>query len=119
MEIVSKLKTTIFVSEIIFNQKSIIGGKLLKLSKPIEQMKQFWKYIALIRVITVFDKFMEEVICRINPANSDLFAGLIWQIVAYLPDYQGQEKRGGSHSRYVQFSILEMDSLTKNMTSGK
>ena len=31
---------------------------------------------------------MEEVICRINPANSDLFAGLIRQIVAYLPDYE-------------------------------
>ena len=30
---------------------------------------------------------MEEVICRINPANSALFAGLIWQIVFYLPDY--------------------------------
>ena len=30
--------------------------------------------------------FMEEVICWINPANSDLFAGLIRQIVAYLPD---------------------------------
>ena len=29
---------------------------------------------------------MEEVICRINPANSALFAGLIRQIVAYLPD---------------------------------
>ena len=29
----------------------------------------------------LYDK--EEVI---NPANSDLFAGLIWQIVAYLPD---------------------------------
>ena len=29
---------------------------------------------------------MEEVICRINPANSNLFAGLIRQIVAYLPD---------------------------------
>ena len=28
----------------------------------------------------------EEVICRINPANSDLFAGLIRQIVSYLPD---------------------------------
>ena len=30
---------------------------------------------------------LEEVICRINPANSDLFAGLIRQIVSYLPDY--------------------------------
>ena len=30
---------------------------------------------------------MEEVICRINPANSALFAGLIRQIVPYLPDY--------------------------------
>ena len=29
---------------------------------------------------------MEEVICRINPANSALFAGLIRQIVPYLPD---------------------------------
>ena len=28
----------------------------------------------------------EEVICRINPANSDLFAGLIRQIVSYLQD---------------------------------
>ena len=27
----------------------------------------------------------EEVICRINPANSYLFAGLIRQIVPYLP----------------------------------
>ena len=27
---------------------------------------------------------MEEVICRINPANSDLFAGLIQNIVAWL-----------------------------------
>ena len=32
------------------------------------------------------DLVMEEVICRINPANSDLFAGLIRQIVTYLPD---------------------------------
>ena len=31
-------------------------------------------------------KQKEEVICRTNPANSDLFAGLIRQIVAYLPD---------------------------------
>ena len=31
--------------------------------------------------------FKEEVICRINQANSALFAGLIWQIVSYLPDY--------------------------------
>ena len=30
---------------------------------------------------------MEEVICRINPANSALFAGLFRQIVSYLPDY--------------------------------
>ena len=28
----------------------------------------------------------EEVICQNNQANSDLFAGLIWQIGAYLPD---------------------------------
>ena len=28
----------------------------------------------------------EEVICRINLANSDLFVGLIRQIVTYLPD---------------------------------
>ena len=46
---------------------------------------------------------MEEVICRINPANSDLFARynlassflfsrLIWQIVTYLPDNQDLEK---------------------------
>ena len=33
---------------------------------------------------------LEEVICRINLANSDLFAGLIWQIVAYLPDLSGK-----------------------------
>ena len=31
---------------------------------------------------------IEEVICRINPANSVLFAGLIWQIMSYLPDYE-------------------------------
>ena len=30
---------------------------------------------------------LEEVICRSNPANSALFAGLIRQIVSYLPDY--------------------------------
>ena len=32
------------------------------------------------------NKKKEEVICWIHPANSDLFAGLIRQIVAYLPD---------------------------------
>ena len=32
---------------------------------------------------------MEEVICGINPANSDLFARLIWQIVTYLTDLLG------------------------------
>ena len=31
-------------------------------------------------------KHLEEVICRINSANSALFAGLIRQIVPYLPD---------------------------------
>ena len=30
---------------------------------------------------------MEEVICLINPANSNLFAGLIQQILAYLPEF--------------------------------
>ena len=52
---------------------------------------------------------MEEVICQINQTNSDLFAGLIRQIVAYLPDFilqivtyllnnQSLGKRGGSHA---------------------
>ena len=36
-------------------------------------------------------KVMEEVICRINPANSDIFAGLIWQIMTYLPDQSGKQ----------------------------
>ena len=35
-----------------------------------------------------FPIFMEEFICRINPANSDLFVRLIWQIVTYLPNNQ-------------------------------
>ena len=43
----------------------------------------------------------EEVICRINPANSNLFAGLIRQIVTYLPDNRGHEKRGGSHGQNI------------------
>ena len=30
---------------------------------------------------------MKEVFCRINLANSSLFAGLIRQVVSYLPDY--------------------------------
>ena len=40
----------------------------------------------LVKKIVLVKKMLEEVICRINPANSDLFAGLIRQIVSYLPD---------------------------------
>ena len=39
-------------------------------------------------------KLMEEVICRINPANSALFAGLIRQIVSYLRDYENEVLQG-------------------------
>ena len=37
--------------------------------------------------------------CRINPANSVLFSRLIRQIVTYLPDNQNHEKRVGSHAQ--------------------
>ena len=40
---------------------------------------------SLTQKITKIQKIKEEVICRINPANSALFAGLIQQIV---PDYK-------------------------------
>ena len=33
--------------------------------------------------LDMMSSIMEEVICRINPANSDLFAGLIWRIVSH------------------------------------
>ena len=40
---------------------------------------------------------MEEVICQINPANSALFAGLIWQIVSYFPDYENLRSYKGTY----------------------
>ena len=53
-----------------------------------------------------YQTFKEEVIFQINPANSNLFAGLIRQIatnfglirqiVTYLPDNQDLEKKGVS-----------------------
>ena len=71
---------------------------------------------------------MEEVICRINPANSDLFARLnpansilfaelIWQIVTYMPDNQDLEKREAPMHKYFRVLTLKMDSLAKKMTA--
>ena len=42
-------------------------------------------------------KLMEEVICWINPANNALFAGLIRQIVSYLPDYENLRSGKGTY----------------------
>ena len=67
---------------------------------------------------------MEEVICRINPANSDLFARLnpansilfaelIWQIVTYMPDNQDLEKGETPLHENFRFLTLKMDSLAK------
>ena len=79
--------------------KNILVQRSLSFPKTLGQTK-FWL------------KNLEEVICRINPANSDLFAGLIRQIVTYLPDNQGHEKRGGSHGQkflifYPRYELLK------------
>ena len=42
-------------------------------------------------------------ICRINPANRELFAGVIQQIVTYFPDNQDLGKRKGSHAYFFYF----------------
>ena len=42
-------------------------------------------------------KIKEEVFCRIDPANSSLFDGLIRQIVPYLPDYKNFRSCKGTY----------------------
>ena len=47
-----------------------------------------------------------------------LFAGLIWQMVAYLLDNQGHKKKGEAPlNKNSKFLIIEMDTLAKKMTA--
>ena len=59
--------------------KVIYGGRTSNFIRTDEQKRM--------QTINSSFKIKEEVICRINPADSDLIARLILKIVAYLLDF--------------------------------